>query len=119
VSVEEFEVLVARVLRTGVTVSGVLIAIGFASSLVLGWNGSLVGAPPGPLDPTDFTRMWSGLADVRPLAITQLGLLALIATPVVRVAVSVVAFQRQHDRTYAVISLVVLGLLLASLFLIR
>jgi uncharacterized membrane protein len=46
----------------------------------------------------------------------ELGLLLLIATPIVRVLFSVVAFAVQHDRTYVVITLIVLGILLYSLF---
>jgi len=45
----------------------------------------------------------------------QLGLLALIATPIARVLFSVYAFARQHDRLYVWITLVVLALLLYSL----
>jgi uncharacterized membrane protein len=46
----------------------------------------------------------------------ELGLLLLIATPIVRVLFSVVAFAVQRDRTYVVITLIVLGILLYSLF---
>ena len=45
----------------------------------------------------------------------QLGLVLLIATPVARVAFSVVAFLLQRDRTYVVITLIVLAVLLFSL----
>jgi uncharacterized membrane protein len=45
-----------------------------------------------------------------------LGLLLLIATPVARVAFSVVAFARQRDATYVAITFTVLALLLYSLF---
>jgi uncharacterized membrane protein len=51
-----------------------------------------------------------------PKAIIQLGLLLLIATPVARVLFTVFAFARQRDWTYVVITLIVLGLLLYSLF---
>jgi uncharacterized membrane protein len=43
------------------------------------------------------------------------GLLLLIATPVARVAFSVVAFALQRDRTYVVVTLIVLAVLLYSL----
>jgi uncharacterized membrane protein len=43
------------------------------------------------------------------------GLLLLIATPVARVAISVVAFALQRDRTYVVVTLIVLAVLLYSL----
>jgi uncharacterized membrane protein len=45
------------------------------------------------------------------------GLLLLIATPVLRVAVSVLAFVYQRDRTFVIITSVVLTLLLASFVL--
>jgi uncharacterized membrane protein len=50
-----------------------------------------------------------------PPAIIELGLLLLILTPIARVAFSVVAFLREHDYMYMVVTLVVLGVLLYSL----
>ncbi|HEY9604775.1 MAG TPA: DUF1634 domain-containing protein [Allocoleopsis sp.] len=47
--------------------------------------------------------------------IIQFGLLLLIATPVVRVAFSLLAFLRQRDLTYIVVTLIVLSGLLYSL----
>jgi uncharacterized membrane protein len=46
----------------------------------------------------------------------QLGLLFLIATPVARVIFSIYAFIRERDRTYVVVTLIVLVVLLYSLF---
>src|SRR5712664_651959 len=45
----------------------------------------------------------------------QFGLLILIATPIARVAFSVVAFLYQRDWTYVAVTLIVLGLLIYSL----
>ena len=45
----------------------------------------------------------------------QLGLVLLIATPVARVAFSVVAYALQRDRAYVAITLIVLAVLLFSL----
>lgn len=45
----------------------------------------------------------------------QLGLLLLIATPVARVAFSVVGFSLERDRMYVVVSLIVLTVLVISL----
>ena len=47
--------------------------------------------------------------------IIQLGLLLLIATPVMRVAVSLAAFLLERDWTYVVATLIVLSLLIYSL----
>jgi uncharacterized membrane protein len=52
----------------------------------------------------------------QPLAIMQLGLLLLIATPIVRVLFSVFAFAVEGDRMYVIFTLVVLAVLLYSLF---
>ncbi len=45
----------------------------------------------------------------------QLGLLVLLATPVARVALSVVAFARQRDAFYVLVTLIVLAVLLYSI----
>ena len=45
----------------------------------------------------------------------QLGLLLLVATPVARVAFTAVAFAFERDRTYVLVALLVLSLLLKSL----
>lgn len=57
-----------------------------------------------------------GAIHLDPRALTQLGLVLLIATPVARVALSLVGFVMERDRKYQVITLLVLGILLASLF---
>ncbi len=47
--------------------------------------------------------------------IVQLGLLVLVATPIARVALTAVAFAFERDRTYVLVALLVLSLLLKSL----
>jgi uncharacterized membrane protein len=49
-------------------------------------------------------------------AIVQLGLALLIATPIARVAFTLVAFALQRDRVYVGVTLIVLALLLFGLF---
>ena len=48
--------------------------------------------------------------------IIQVGVLLLIATPIMRVAFSVYAFYKQKDKLYIAFTLIVLTILLASLF---
>src|SRR5579863_1361708 len=57
--------------------------------------------------PQTPTSLWAGLATLRSQAFIVTGLLLLIATPVLRVAVSVIAFALEHDRLYVVFTLVV------------
>jgi uncharacterized membrane protein YfcA/uncharacterized membrane protein len=66
--------------------------------------------------PQTFDQVWAGLLVLRPQAVIALGLLLLIATPVMRVAVSVIAFAAERDRRFVVITLVVLLILLFSIF---
>ena len=114
-----FRLLVSGVLIVGVTASAGLIALGFAGSLLVGWRGSLLGGSPGTAAVTDFGALAANLVVLRPVGIAQLGLLVLLATPVVRVGASVAAFALERDRLYAGITLVVLAVLLGSLFLLR
>ena len=49
-------------------------------------------------------------------AVIQLGVLILIATPVARVVLSLLAFARERDATYVAVTAIVLVVLLAGLF---
>jgi uncharacterized membrane protein len=68
-----------------------------------------------PAELRSVTGILHAVAAVRGRAIIQLGLLLLIATPVARVAFSLVAFLRERDRAYVLITSFVLALLLVSL----
>ena len=104
----------------GVGISAALIGTGFVAALAIGWQGSLIGAAHA-IQPstTDFGGLPGRLAALEPAAIAQLGLLTLLATPVSRVAASVVGFALERDRLYAAITLAVLAILLTSIFFLR
>lgn len=70
-------------------------------------------------EPANLRGVSGILADTRALSgrgIIQLGILLLMATPVARVVFSVMAFALQRDRTYVVITLIVLAVLCFSVF---
>jgi uncharacterized membrane protein len=52
---------------------------------------------------------------MQPDAMIQLGLLLLIATPILRVALAAVGFYLENDRLYLGVSLIVLTILVLSL----
>ncbi|MGA7616089.1 MAG: DUF1634 domain-containing protein [Thermoanaerobaculia bacterium] len=58
-----------------------------------------------------------GVGEMRGQAIVMLGILLLIATPVMRVAVSIVVFLIEKDLLYVAITATVLTLLIVSFFL--
>jgi uncharacterized membrane protein YfcA len=66
--------------------------------------------------PQTFGQVWAGLLTLNPQAVITLGLLLLIATPVMRVAVSIIAFAAERDWRYVVITCIVLIILLFSIF---
>jgi uncharacterized membrane protein len=57
-----------------------------------------------------------GAAHGDALAVIQLGLVLLIATPIARVALSLIGFYLERDRRYVAITTLVLAILLFSLF---
>jgi uncharacterized membrane protein len=72
---------------------------------------------PGAAVPHTVSEVMQGTLDLQGQAIVAMGLLLLIATPVLRVAVSIFAFVYQEDRTYTLITTFVLILLLLSFIL--
>ncbi|MDR2122128.1 MAG: DUF1634 domain-containing protein [Flavobacteriaceae bacterium] len=50
------------------------------------------------------------------LAIIQLGVAVLIATPILRVVLSIIAFTIEKDRMYVVITCIVLAIILSNMF---
>jgi uncharacterized membrane protein len=69
-------------------------------------------------EPTDLRTLSGIVKDAlafRGRGLIQLGLLLLIATPLARVAFSVLAFAIQRDRLYVVVTLIVLAVLIYSL----
>jgi uncharacterized membrane protein YfcA/uncharacterized membrane protein len=66
--------------------------------------------------PDTIHQVVAGLLTLRPQAVITLGLLLLIATPVIRVAASILVFAVERDRTFIMITLIVLMILLGSLF---
>ncbi|SRR5579884_1854839 len=110
--------VIGNLLRAGVLTAAALAAVG--GVVYLARHGgepsdhhTFHGQPTDRTDPGDIVR--SALSGSG-RGIIQLGLLVLIATPVARVVFSVFAFSRQRDRTYVIVTLIVLAVLLYSLF---
>lgn len=69
--------------------------------------------------PHTLSEVGSGLLALHSQAVIALGLLLLLATPVVRVAASIVAFGLEHDRRFVLITTIVLVVLVLSFLLGR
>ena len=114
---QRIEVIVANLLRAGVLLAAAVVVIG--GSIFLIRHGreapqyrTFVAEPAALRTVPGILRE---AASLRGREIIQLGLLILIATPVLRVAFSVVGFALERDHLYVGITVVVLAVLLFSL----
>jgi uncharacterized membrane protein len=114
---KQLQSMIGIVLRTGVIAAAIVVAA--SGTLYLLQHHA---------DAPRFARFTTESADLRTIngilgsaaqlhseAMIQLGLLLLIATPVVRVALAAVGFYFERDYLYVVVSLIVLTVLLFSL----
>ena len=113
----QVEQSIGILLRTGVLLAASVVL--FGGILYLAHRGSMHAdyhvfhGEPRNLEKPSFTirDAFSG----SPEAIIELGLLLLILTPIARVVFSVIAFARERDVMYVIMTLVVLAVLLYSL----
>ena len=109
------ELVISHVLRGGVIVSAAVILIGvvwFYLQMAIAGHAALG-------YPHTFGGIIRRLFHGEPLAMVALGLLILLLTPILRVAISIVVFALEHDWLYTVITITVLIILLVSLLLGR
>lgn len=114
---QKIENIIGILLRVGVSVSSALV---FGAGIAYLWQNHSV-----RVSYQQFHGETAALTSVRgvirdaasldPLALMQLGLLILIATPVARVLFAAFAFALEHDWLYVVVSLIVFSVLLATL----
>jgi uncharacterized membrane protein len=116
------ELWISALLRAGVSISLGLILAGTVVSFVhhpdYARSAEALARLTRPgMAPHDLRQVADGLASLRGQALVMLGLLVLMVTPVLRVAVSLVSFLRSRDRAFALLTSAVLLLLLLSLLL--
>jgi uncharacterized membrane protein len=117
------ELFLGRLLRAGVVTSMILVFAGLAL-MFLHHRSYLHSADelkrltdPGAAFPKSLAEVADGLHDRHGQSVVALGLLVLILTPILRVAVSIGLFALERDRAFVVITTAVLTILLASFFL--
>jgi uncharacterized membrane protein len=111
------ERLISTVLRVGVVTSLVLVAAGMA--ITIARDPGALSAPlrAGTARESSLHAIAVGVAGLDGPAIVMVGLLLLIATPVLRVAVSIAIFVRERDAAFVAITAVVFALLVLSFVL--
>jgi len=114
---------VGNILRYGVIVSTVLVVTGLvliaarppadAPSSIVQAVSSGYGSPS-----LDIRALVGGLLIANPSSVLELGLIALVATPLARVVASIVMFVMSRDLAYVGITALVLGMLLVAIFIV-
>jgi uncharacterized membrane protein len=120
--VRRTELVISQTLRLGVVLSIGLIVLGTVFMFVHHpeYLRSKEALPPlitGQRLPHSLGQVAHWVSSWRGQGLISLGLLILILTPVLRVAISIVAFGFQRDRTFMIITSAVLGFLVASFLL--
>ena len=116
---QQVEQIVGNLLRTGVLLAAAVVLAGGVWFLVEHGAGSFNYHDFNENKWPELHTLRGVVAEVRQLrsrGIIQLGLLLLIATPVARVIFTIFAFVMERDRTYVIVTLIVLTVLLYSLF---
>lgn len=114
---ERLEQMVGTLLRVGVLSSAFIVLAGGVWWLVEKGR-SVPAYHQFHAEPTQLRSIFAvlgGLGHLQPETLIQFGLLVLIATPLARVALAWLAFVLERDRTYVVLTLIVLAVLLYSL----
>ena len=114
----KMEIAISRMLRAGVSVAAFVVLIGWTFYL---WQAHGVVSDyrhfhgvPSPAD--RLTPVFEGIRHLDSRSIIRLGILLLIATPIMRVAFCVYSFAAQKDKMYVAVSVIVLTVLLYSFF---
>jgi uncharacterized membrane protein len=111
-NINRFERVIGRSLQIGVAASAAIISAGLILLFVTGKTGYT-----GNSFPTNPLEVLRGAFMLKPYAVILTGLFVLILTPVARVGVSVIAFLKEKDYAYVIITAAVFIILIISFLL--
>ena len=118
---QHLEQTIGTVLRAGVIISAAVVLAGGLWLLATSGRTHPVYQPfhEEPVDLRSPLALIRAVAHPTPAILIQIGLLLLIATPLARVVMCVVAFLAERDRLYVALTSIVLVVLLYSLLVPR
>lgn len=116
----DMDYLIGMALRYGVMLSVALLIIGIALLARSGAGAGEVLGASSPLNTSavQIPAVLSRIPALDPLSFIVLGLVVLIATPVLRVVLGIISFARERDRLYVLITSIVLMNLMLAIFLV-
>jgi uncharacterized membrane protein len=116
---QDIEQMIGQLLRYGVIISSSIVFIGGIGYLYQHGESNLPsyqafkGESPGY---TTFGGILKSVLVLNTRGIVQLGVVTLIATPILRIAFSLIAFLKEKDKLYVMITFIVLSIMLFSIF---
>jgi len=116
---QDIEQFIGLQLRFGVVLASIIVFAGGILYLVQSGNMTLphyqlfLGEKAGL---TTANEIWHSVTAMNAKGIIQLGVVALIATPILRILFSLIGFIIEKDRLYSIITLVVLSVMMFSIF---
>jgi uncharacterized membrane protein len=115
---QQFEIFLGKLLRTGVVIAALIVLAGgvWFLSEAHGARREYATFRGVPAELSSLDGIFHGAVGGQALAVIQLGILVLIATPVARVLFSMLGFALEKDWMYVGVTAMVLALLLYSLF---
>jgi uncharacterized membrane protein len=114
---QQFEIFLGKLLRTGVVIAALIVLAGgvWFLSEAHGARREYATFRGVPAELSSLDGIFHGAVGGQALAVIQLGILVLIATPVARVLFSMLGFALEKDWMYVGVTAMVLALLLYSL----
>ncbi|SDT60327.1 Uncharacterized membrane protein [Mucilaginibacter mallensis] len=115
----DIEQFIGLQLRYGVIISSLIVLAGGliylqqSGGLALPAYSQFIGTKAGF---TSIGQIITGLGTLNARGIIQFGVVVLIATPILRIAFSLVGFVIEKDRLYILITLIVLSVMMISIF---
>lgn len=114
----DMQQLIGQVLRYGVLISGLVAIIGGIWYLYQQGSGlphyTVFNAEPAGY--TSLNGILKGLNQGNAKEIIQLGVVILIATPILRIIFSLISFILEKDKLYVIITIIVLTIIMFSMF---
>ncbi|AOL16292.1 hypothetical protein BFU36_05780 [Sulfolobus sp. A20] len=120
----DFNDIIGYALRIGVIISAIIILLGvgilFLHDSSNGFTISQIAAPNSIVNSSLFkpNEVFSGIPKLDALDFIYLGLMVLIATPVIRVLLGIVQFASERNKLYTIITAIVFFNLMFAIFIL-
>lgn len=116
----DIQQLIGNTLRWGVTVA---CAIAFVGGIIYLWKhggeemkdySHFSYTDAHPAEYTTLRGIFGGVMDMNAMSWIQMAVIALLLTPILRVALSLIDFLQEHDWLYAAITAIVLAIIISN-----